>query len=124
MEGSLLILCYALSPFSPFCGSPFGSRNFQAGFAEVPHQRALIRTELGLSVARVNRKPDCEVDGKSSVPRVDPFSTAVFIRPASAVVLAQIKMTRAIDPPAPLCTLANKTEFGGWEICAGSFSSY
>lgn len=110
---SLFIWCYALSPFSLFCGSPYGSRNFQAGFAEVPYQRALISTEFGLSMERVNRKSDCEVDGKSSVPRVDPFSTAVFVRPASAVVLAQIKMTKAIDPPAPLHTFANKTEFGG-----------
>lgn len=110
---SLFIWCYALSRFSPFCGSPYGSRNFQAGFAEVPYQRALISTEFGLSMERVNRKSDCEVDGKSSVPRVDPFSTAVFVRPASAVMLAQIKMTKAIDPPAPLHTFANKTEFGG-----------
>lgn len=62
-------------------------------------------------------KSENELDKKKSpVPGVDPFSSAVFIRLASAVVLAKIKMTRAIDPPASLRTHTDKTEFEGWKL--------
>lgn len=49
---------------------------------------------------------------------MDPFSDAVFIRLASAVVLAQIKIPRVIDPLASLHTRTDKAELEGWKLHA------
>lgn len=47
---------------------------------------------------------------------MDPFSDAVFIRLASAVVLAKLKIPRVIDPPASLHTRTDKMELEGWRL--------
>lgn len=49
---------------------------------------------------------------------MDPFSDAVFIRLASAVALAKIKIPRVIDPPASLHTRTDKMELEGWKLHA------
>lgn len=49
---------------------------------------------------------------------MDPLSSAVFIRLASAVVLAQIKIPRVIDPRASLHTRTDKVELEGWKLHA------
>lgn len=47
---------------------------------------------------------------------MDPFSNAVFIRLASAVVVAKIKIPRIIDPPASQYTHSDKMELEDWKL--------